>query len=116
MPGRGCQPDWPWFAGNVLDFPSFSTRLSSFITVLRGRWPDHILMGLVLSHCVPHWLSNKLADLYQWGELECLTSICELSQHIFEVAQDPKQALDHIVKEIESWDPIQPGDDQAESE
>ena len=72
-------------------------------------------MGLVLSHCVPHWLSNKLADLYQWGELECLTSICELSQHIFEVAQDPKQALDHIVKEIESWDLIQPDHDQAES-
>ena len=63
-----------------------------------------------------HWLSDKLADLYQWGELESLTCVHELSNHIFEVAQDPKQALDHIVKEVESWDLVQSGDNQAESD
>ena len=62
------------------------------------------------------WQYDKLAHLYQWGEFECPTSVCKLSQPIFEAAQDPKQALDHIVKEIESRDPVQPGDDQAESE
>ena len=116
VPGRGLKPDWPWFDGNVLDFPSFSARLSSFITTHAGRWPYHILTGLVLSHCLPHWLSDKLADLYQWGELESPTCIHELSNHIFEAAQDPKGALDHIVKEVESWDPIQSGDDRAESD
>ena len=40
----------------------------------------------------------------------------ELSNQIFEVAQDPKRALDHIVKQIESWDPVQSGDDRAESD
>ena len=40
----------------------------------------------------------------------------ELSSHIFEAAQDPKRALDHIVKQIESWDPVPSGDDQAESD
>ena len=75
-----------------------------------------ILTGLVLSRCVPHWLSDKLADLYQWGELECPASVGELSQHIFEVAQDPKRALGHTVKEIESWDQVQSGNDQAELE
>ena len=40
----------------------------------------------------------------------------ELSNHIFEVARDPQRALDHIVKQIESWDPVQSGDDQAESD
>ena len=39
-----------------------------------------------------------------------------MSNHIFEVAQDPKQALDHIVKEVESWDLVQSGDNQAESD
>ena len=39
-----------------------------------------------------------------------------MSNHIFEVAQDPKQLLDHIVKEVESWDLVQSGDNQAESD
>ena len=116
VPGRGLQPDWPWFDGNVLDFPSFSARLSSFVTAHNGRWPDHILTGLIISQCLPHWLSDKLADLYQWGELESPTCVQELSSHIFEAAQDPKRALDHIVKQIESWDTVQSGDDQAESD
>ena len=81
-----------------------------------GRWPDHILTGLIISRCLPHWLSDKLADLYQWGELESPTCVQELSSHIFEVAQDPKRALDHIVKQTESWDPVPSGDDQAESD
>ena len=111
VPGRGLQPDWPWFDGNVLDFPSFSARLSSFVTAHNGRWSDHILTGLIISCCLPHWLSDKLADLYQWGELESSTCVKELSNHIFEVAQHPKRALDHIVKQIESWDPVQSGND-----
>ena len=63
-----------------------------------------------------NWLSDKLADLYQWGELESPADVQELSNHIFEAAQDPKRALDHIVKQIEGWDPVQSGDDQAESD
>ena len=39
-----------------------------------------------------------------------------MSNHIFEVAQDPERALDHIVKQIKSWNPVLPGDDQAESD
>ena len=111
VPGRGLQHNWPRFDGSVLDFLSFSARLSSFITAHAGQWPDHILTGLVLSRCLPHWLSDKLADLYQWGELESPTCVHKLSNHIFEVAQDPKRALDHIVKEVESWDPVQSGND-----
>ena len=116
VPGRGLQPDWPWFDGNVLDFPSFSARLSSFVAAHNGRWPDHLLTGLIISGCLPHWLSDKLADLYQWGEMESPDDVQELSRQIFEAAQDPKRALGHIVKQIESWDPALPCDDEAESD
>ena len=38
--------------------------------------------------------------------MESLDDVQELIRQIFEAAQDPKRALDHIVKQIESWDPV----------
>ena len=43
--------------------------------------------------------------------MESPDDVQELSNQIFEAAQDPKRALDHIVKQIESWDPAPSGDD-----
>ena len=114
-PGGGLRPDWPWYDGYILNFPAFSARLSSFLEAHSGRWPDHILTGLILSKCLPHWLSDNLADLYQYGELESPENVHELSGQIFEASRDPKRSLDHIVKHIEGWDPAPSGDDEADS-
>ena len=115
VPGRGLRPDWPWFDGYVLNFPAFSARLSSFINAHDGRWPDHLLTGLIISRCLPHWLSDKLADLYQYGEMESPDNVQELCNQIFEASQDPKRALDYIVKQVGGWDPAPSGDDEADS-
>ena len=114
VPGRGLQPDWPWFDGYILNFPSFSARLSSFINAHNGRWPDHLLTGLIISRCLPHWLSDKLADLYQFGEMESPDDVQELTNQIFEASQDPKRALDYIVKQIGGWNLAPSGDDEAD--
>ena len=108
-----CSPTGPGLLATSLT--SHPSQPGCLVLLLHLRVDGQIIYNASrpVSLC---WLSNELADLYQWGEFECPTSVCKLSQPIFEAAQDPKRALDHIVKEIESRDPVQPGDDQAESE
>ena len=93
---------------------AFLSRLSVFLAAHKGEWSESLQIGKICTHCLPKWLSDKLADMYQSGELECPASVDELSQQILEMVQDPKLALKHIVKNVDSWQLVQPGDDQAE--